>query len=49
MTKHFFKFDFTPCKVEQPLQGLELQEQEEKDENHGVKLYKKNPRKKGIY
>ena len=25
----FFKFGFTPCKAEQPLQGLQLQEKEE--------------------
>ena len=24
----FFKFGFTPCKAEQPLQGMELQEKE---------------------
>ena len=25
---HFFKLGFTPCKAEQPLQGMELQEKE---------------------
>ena len=25
----FFKLGFTPCKAEQPLQGVELQEKEE--------------------
>ena len=25
---HFFKLVFTPCKAEQPLQGMELQEKE---------------------
>ena len=30
----FFKLGFTPCKVEQPLQGIELQEKEtQKDES----------------
>ena len=24
----FFKLEFTPCKAEQPLQGMELQEKE---------------------
>ena len=37
---------FIPCKAEQPLQGMELQEKEEKDENHRGKLYRKNSRKK---
>ena len=37
---------FTPCKAEQPLRGMELKENEEKDENHRRKLYRKNPRKK---
>ena len=44
--RHFFKLSFTPCKAEQPLRGMELQEKEEKDENHRGKLYRKNPRKK---
>ena len=26
--KPFFKLGFTPCKAEQPLQGMELQEKE---------------------
>ena len=26
--KDFFKLGFTPCKAEQPLQGMELQEKE---------------------
>ena len=25
---HFLKLGFTPCKAEQPLQGMELQEKE---------------------
>ena len=28
----FFKFGFTPCKAEQPLQGMELQEKETQKE-----------------
>ena len=41
-----FYLPFIPFKVEQPLKGMELQEQEEKDENHGGRLSKKNIRKK---
>ena len=29
----FFLLSFTPCKAEQPLRGMELQEKE-KDKNH---------------
>ena len=37
----FLKLGFTPCKVEYPLQSIELQEKEvEKDENHiGKHIY----------
>ena len=28
MTLSFFKLGFTPCKAEQPLRGMELQEKE---------------------
>ena len=28
LMKHIFVLDFTPCKAEQPLQGIELQEKE---------------------
>ena len=27
----FFQFGFTPCKIQQQLQGMELQEKEQKD------------------
>ena len=34
---------FTQCKAEQPLWGMELQEkEEEKDEKHSGKLFRKN-------
>ena len=29
---HFFKMGFTPCKVEQPLQSMELQVKETKED-----------------
>ena len=28
LMKHIFVLDFTPCKAEQPLQGMELRERE---------------------
>lgn len=41
---------FTPCKAEQPLQGMILQEKEEEiDEKHLGKVLSKNPRIKGVY
>ena len=43
---HFFKLGFTPCKVEQSLLGMELQEKDGKDKNHRGKLYRKDPKKK---
>ena len=45
----FLKLGFTPYTAEEPLRGMELQEKEEKDENHREKLYRKNPRKKGVF
>ena len=35
----FLKLGFTPCKVEKPLQGMELKKkkEEEKDEKYNVK------------
>ena len=37
-----FSLEFTPCKVEQSLQGMKLQEkQEEKDKQHIGKLIRK--------
>ena len=46
--KIFFKLGFTPCKTEQPLAGMKLQEKEIKDDNHRGNLLRKNPRKKCI-
>ena len=40
---------FNPWKAEQPLQGMELKEKEEKDEKHIGKLFRKNPKKKSVY
>ena len=34
---------FTPCKVEQPLQGMQLQEKEDRVKGMPKKLFKKNP------
>ena len=43
------KLEFTPCKVEQPLQGMELQEKEEEiDGKHEGKL-RENTKIKGVY
>ena len=40
----------TPCKVEEPLQGMELQEKEGgKDEMPTEKQFRKNPKIKGAY
>ena len=46
MTSHFFKLGFTPCKDEQLLCVMDLQEKEEQDENNRRELFRKNPRKK---
>ena len=35
---HFLKLGFTPCKAEQPLQGMELQEKEAQN----IKAYRKS-------
>ena len=45
----FLKLGFTPCKTEQPLQGMKLQEKEIKDDNHRGGLLRKNPRQKCAY
>ena len=37
---------FTPCKAEQPLQGMDLQEKEEKDEKHTGKFLARTQRRK---
>ena len=34
---------FTPCKVEQPLQGMQLQENKDRVKGIPKKLFKKNP------
>ena len=50
LVQYFFQMGFIPCKAEQPLQGMELQEkEEEKDEKDMGKLFRKNPKKKGVY
>ena len=38
----FFKLGFTPCKAEQPVQGMELQEKETQKNKHTGNLFKKN-------
>ena len=45
----FFKSGFTPCKAEEPLRGMGLQEKEGKAENRRRELFRKNPRKKCAY
>ena len=45
----FFWSGFTPCKTEQILQAMESQEKEKsKDENYMRKLFRKNPKIKGV-
>ena len=47
---NFLKLNFTPCKAEQLLRGIELQEKEEENDEKDVeKLFRKSPRKKGVY
>ena len=38
MTNHFLKLSFTPCKTEQPLRWMKLQDKEIKDDNHRGEL-----------
>ena len=39
----FFKLGFTPCKAEQPIQGMELHEKEaQKKLKHTGNLFRKN-------
>ena len=45
MSQFFFQLNFSPCKAEQPLPLMELQDKE-KDEKHRGKLSRKNPREK---
>ena len=49
MTIIFLKLGFTPCKTEQPLPGMKLQEKEINDDNNRGNLLRKNPRKKCVY
>ena len=44
----FLLLGFTSCKAKKPLQGMKLQEKEEKDEKHIGKLFIKNPKIKGV-
>ena len=49
MTIIFLKLGFSPCKTEQPLPGMKLQEKETKGDNHRGNMLRKNPRKKCVY
>ena len=44
-----FLLRLTPCKAEQPLQCMELQGKEEKDEKQKGELFRKNTKKIGAY
>ena len=45
-----FQLELTPCKAEQPLPRMRLQEKkEEKDEKHTRKLFRKNLQIKGVF
>ena len=48
LTKQTFfkKLGFSPCKTEQPLQGMKIQAKYEK---HTEKLFRKNPKIEGVY
>ena len=48
LTKQTFlkKLGFSPCKAEQPLQGMKIQEKYEK---HTEKHFRKNPKIEGVY
>ena len=39
---------FTLCKTEQPLQGMELHENGDKNEKYLGMLFSKNPKTKGV-
>ena len=46
---HFLKLGFTPCKAEQPLQGMELQEKEAQNRlQHTRNLFRKNLQLKDV-
>ena len=49
MTIIFLRLGFTPCKIEQPLAGMKLQEKEINDDNNRGNLLRKNPRKEYVY
>ena len=49
MTIIFLELGFSPCKTEQPLPGMKLQEKEIKGDNHRGNMLRKNPRKKCVY
>ena len=46
MTIIFLKLGFSPCKTEQPLPGMKLQEKEIKDDNHRENLLRKISKEK---
>ena len=47
--KNFFKSGFPPPKAEQSLQVMKLQQKNEKDEKDIRKLFRKNPKRIGVY
>ena len=49
MTIIVLKLGLSPCKTEQPLPGMKLQEKKIKDDNHRGNLLRKNPIKKRVY
>ena len=46
MTIIFLKLGFSPCKTEQPLPGMKLQEKEMKGDNHRENMLRKIQGKK---
>ena len=44
----FFPLGFTPCKAEQPLQGMELRKRSTKRLEHTGNLFRKNLQLKGV-
>ena len=44
----FFQFGFFPCKAEQPLQGMELEEKETTRLQHIGNLFRKNLQLKDV-
>ena len=50
MTSHFLNQDSLNAGLNSHCEaGMELQEKEEKDENHRGELFRKNPREKDVY